>query len=69
MCIFFFAKNSANITAGTTVNRTNAAAKNSITINCANSSITVTKRNAILKGIIIMRTGPVMGIIIIFIGR
>ncbi|MGB9370852.1 MAG: hypothetical protein WCB79_02825 [Halobacteriota archaeon] len=69
MRIFFFTKNSANITAGTTVNIMNTATANSITISFANSSITVRKRNAIFKGIIIIRTGAATGHIIIFIGK
>ncbi|HYC19768.1 MAG TPA: hypothetical protein VEF35_04000 [Candidatus Bathyarchaeia archaeon] len=48
---------------------TNIAAANSITISFANSNITVAKRNAIFKGIIIMRTGAAMGHIIIRSGK
>jgi hypothetical protein len=54
---------------GTTVNMTNIAAMNSITISCATSSIIVTKWNAILNGRMIMWHGAFMGHIIIFIGK
>ncbi|MGZ8886566.1 MAG: hypothetical protein ACXW1O_08390 [Halobacteriota archaeon] len=70
MCFFFFIiQYNTNMTVGTTVNKMNMAAKNNITISCANSSITVPKRNAILNGDIIIRNGAITGHISILIGR
>jgi hypothetical protein len=70
MCFFFFMiQNNPNIMVGTTVNMTNMAAKNNITISCANNSITVTKRNAILNEWCIIPNGAITGHISILNGR
>lgn len=70
MCFFFFIiQYNTNMTVGTTVNKTNIAAKHNITISCANSSITVTKRNAILNGHINIRNGAITGDISSLNGR
>jgi RNase P/RNase MRP subunit p29 len=62
MCFFFFIiQHNPQMTVGITVNIMNMAAKNNITISCANSSITVPKRNAILKGHINVRNGAITG--------
>jgi hypothetical protein len=62
-------QNNPNIMVGTTVNMTNMAAKNNITISWANSNITVPKRNAILNEWCIIPNGAITGHISILNGR